>query len=162
MSVHIRRIDKQITDSEKMKDILQSAKYVTIALCKDNSPYLVTLSHGYERKHNCIYFHCASEGKKIEFMKANNRVWGQALNDLGYAVGQCNHLFETVQFSGKVTFLNALEEKREALECMIRHLEKDPTPVIARIKNERLASTTFGRIDIEQITGKQPERIKQQ
>lgn len=158
MSVHMRRKDKQMIDTEKMKDILQSVKYVTIALCKDNTPYLVTLSHGYERKHNCVYFHCASEGKKIEFMKANNCVWGQALNDLGYATGQCNHLFETVQFSGKVTFLDTLEEKREALECMIRHLEKDPKPVIARIKNERLASTTFGRIDIEQMTGKQPEK----
>lgn len=162
MSVHMRRIDKQISDTEKMKDILQSVKYITIALCKDNTPYLATLSHGYERKHNCIYFHCASQGKKIEFMKANNHVWGQALNDLGYAAGQCNHLFETVQFSGTVTFLEKLEEKREALECMIRHLEKDPQPVIARIKNERLASTTFGRINIEQMTGKQPERTKQQ
>jgi nitroimidazol reductase NimA-like FMN-containing flavoprotein (pyridoxamine 5'-phosphate oxidase superfamily) len=162
MSVHMRRMDKQITDAEKMKEILESVKYVTVALCMDNTPYLVTLSHGYERKHNCIYFHCASEGKKIEFMKANDHVWGQALNDLGYAVSQCNHLFETVQFSGKVTFLNTLEEKREALECMIRHLEKDPEPVIARIKNARLAGTTFGRIDIEHMTGKQPERPKQQ
>jgi nitroimidazol reductase NimA-like FMN-containing flavoprotein (pyridoxamine 5'-phosphate oxidase superfamily) len=55
-----------------------------------------------------------------------------------------------------------LEEKREALECMMKHLGKDPEPVIARMKNERLAGTTFGRIDIEHMTGKQSERPKQQ
>lgn len=158
----MRRTDKQITDTEKMKNILESTKYVTIAMCKDNSPYLVTISHGYERKRNCIFFHCAKEGKKIEFLKANSRVWGQALNDLGYLVGQCNHLFETVQFSGRVTFLETLEEKREALECMIRHLEKDPEQALAKIKSERLEGTMFGRIDIEYVTGKQPEKPKQQ
>ena len=153
----MRRKDKEITDKEKMKGILEAAKYVTIAMCMDDSPYLVTLSHGYDRKRNCIYFHCAKEGKKIEFLKANNEVWGQALNDLGYLNGKCNHLFQTVQFSGKVTFLETVEAKREAVQCMIRHLEKDAEQAIARIKDERLAEALFGRIDIELMTGKQPE-----
>jgi len=160
MSFHMRRVDKEITNIEKMKGILESAKFVTIAMCMDNSPYLVTLSHGYDRKRNCIYFHCAKEGKKIEFLKVNNKVWGQALNDLGYLSGKCNHLFETVQFSGKVTFLETLEAKREAVQCMIKHLEKSPEQAIARIKDERLADTMFGRIDIELMTGKQPETPK--
>jgi nitroimidazol reductase NimA-like FMN-containing flavoprotein (pyridoxamine 5'-phosphate oxidase superfamily) len=160
MSFHLRRTDKQITDSEKMRVILESSKFVTIAMCMDNSPYLVTLSYGYDRKRNCIYFHCAKEGKKIEFLKVNNKVWGQALNDLGYLSGQCNHLFETVQFSGTVTFLETLEEKKEAIRCMIMHLEKNSEQAIARTKNERLADTMFGRIDIEFMTGKQPENPK--
>ena len=160
MSFHMRRKDKQITDMEKMKGILESTKFVTIAMCMDSSPYLVTLSHGFDRKRNCIYFHCAKEGKKIEFLKANNKVWGQALNDLGYVSGKCNHLFETVQFSGTVTFLETLEEKREAIRCLIKHLEKNPEQAIAKIKDERLADTMFGRIDIEFMTGKQPENPK--
>ena len=163
----MRRKDKEITDSEKMKSILESAKFVTIAMCTGNSPYLVTLSHGYDKNRNCIYFHCAKEGKKIEYLKANNNVWGQALKDLGYLKGQCNHLFETVQFQGKVTFLEKVEEKRAALECMIRHLERTPDgnaeveKAIARINNDRLGDTNFGRIDIELMTGKQPEKPKE-
>ena len=157
----MRRADKQITDMEKMKKILETAKYITIAMCKDNSPYLVTLSHGYDRKRNCIYFHGAKEGKKIEFLNANNKIWGQALNDLGYLTGQCNHLFETVQFSGRVVFLETLEEKKEAIRCMIANLETNPEKPIAgvnSIKEERLVNTMFGRIDIESMTGKQPEK----
>jgi nitroimidazol reductase NimA-like FMN-containing flavoprotein (pyridoxamine 5'-phosphate oxidase superfamily) len=161
MSFHMRRADKQITDTEKMKDILESAKFVTIAMCMDNSPYLVTLSHGYDRKRNCVYFHGAKEGKKIKFLKANNKVWGQALNDLGYLRGKCNHLFETVQFSGQVTFLETLDEKREAIKCMIKSLEENPeqrTFKTNQVKDERLANTMFGRVDIELMTGKQTEK----
>jgi len=161
MSFHMRRTDKQITDIEKMQGILESAKFITIAMCIDDSPYLVTLSHGYDRKRNCVYFHCAPEGKKIEYLKRNNKVWGQALNDLGYISGKCNHLFETVQFSGKVTFLKTLEEKGEAIRCMIKNLERIPEQKmsgIPPIQDERLANTTFGRIDIELMTGKQPEK----
>ena len=50
----IRRKEKEITDESEMLAILDEAKYVVVAMCKDNEPYLVTLSHGYDRKRNCI------------------------------------------------------------------------------------------------------------
>lgn len=121
----------------------------------------MTLSHGYDEGLNCIYFHCAKEGKKIDYLKANNKVWGQALLDHGYAQGECNHNFATVQFQGKVTFIDTPEEKRQALECMIRQLEKNPEPLVARIPKtspERLKETNFSRIDIEYMSGKESKK----
>ena len=64
MSFHVRRKEREITDKEEMKQVLKSTKYVTVALCMDNEPYLVALSHGYDQTQNCLYFHCAPEGKK--------------------------------------------------------------------------------------------------
>lgn len=140
-----------------MKNILKSTKYVTLAMCRNNEPYLVTLSHGYDDLHNCIYFHCAKDGKKIDFLSANSRVWGQAFIDQGYQEGQCNQLYTSAQFSGKVTFLQSLDEKLEAVKCIIRQLEKNPEQSIAMLKPERLESTVFGRVDIDFMTGKKPE-----
>jgi nitroimidazol reductase NimA-like FMN-containing flavoprotein (pyridoxamine 5'-phosphate oxidase superfamily) len=77
----IRKRERAITDRNEMVEILGSVQYVTIAMCADNEPYLVTLSHGYDRKRHCIYFHCAKEGKKIDILNSNNVVWGQALLD---------------------------------------------------------------------------------
>ena len=107
MTFHMRRKDKEITNVEVMKKILKSAKYVTLALCMDNQPYLVSLSYGYDENRNCIYFHSATEGKKLIYLKSNNIVWGQALLDYGYAEGECNHLYASVHFSGKVTCMHA-------------------------------------------------------
>ncbi|HLB99726.1 MAG TPA: hypothetical protein VJL33_00205 [Candidatus Bathyarchaeia archaeon] len=73
-------------------------------MCLYDEPHLATLSHEYDEQKNCIYFHCATEGKKISIFQANNRVWGQALIDHGYVQGACDHLYATTQFKGKVTF----------------------------------------------------------
>lgn len=159
MAYHMRRKEKEIADVSVLRKILQTAKHVTLALCMDNQPYLATLSHGYDEEHNCIYFHCAAEGKKIDYLEANNTVWGQALLDLGYAEGECNHNFATVQFQGRVTFIKDAEEKRKAIECMIRQLNKNPEPMIAKLKPERLETTAFGRIDIGYMSGKKTEEL---
>ena len=158
MEYHIRRSDKEIKAPEEMKRILRSTKYVTIALSKDNQPYLITLSHGYDEKRNCIYFHCAKEGKKIDYINANNKVWGEAFIDHGYEEGECNHLYSSVHFSGKVTFIDKPEEKVKAMQCMMKQLEKNPEPQLAKLNADRLKDARIGRIDIEYMSGKQPEK----
>ena len=95
---NIRRKEKAITHKDEMIRILQAAQYITIAMCKDNQPYLVTLSHGYDKDQHCIFFHCAREGKKIDYLAENSIVWGQALVDQGYVQGACDHLYATTQF----------------------------------------------------------------
>lgn len=151
--------DKQITDASLLKKILKSTKYVTIALCMGNQPYLVSLSHGYDEKRNCIYFHCAKEGKKLAYLKANNVIWGQALLDFGYAEGECTHLYASVHFLGKVTFIEKHDEKRQAIECMIKQLDKDPEALLAKLRPEKLDSTTIGRIDIDYMSGKKSKEV---
>ena len=88
----IRRKEKAITEETELRAILQKVKYITIAMCKDNEPQLVSMSHGYDPEKNCIYFHCAREGKKVDYLIVNNIVWGQAIIDQGYIQGACDHL----------------------------------------------------------------------
>lgn len=151
----LRRKEKAISDSKEMISILREAEHITIAMSMDDEPYLVTLSHAYDEKRRCIYFHCAREGRKIDILRANNVVWGQGLIDGGYMQGKCDHLFETTQFRGRVTFVEDLEEKEHALRLMIRKLDKNPKKVIAeQITRESLGRVMIGRIDIELMTGK--------
>ncbi|GEM_PF-6717781 len=50
MKYHVGRKDKEITDLTILKKILKSAKFVTIAMCRHNEPYLVSLSYGYDEE----------------------------------------------------------------------------------------------------------------
>ncbi len=151
----IRRKEKGIINLDEIKEILQSTKYVTLAMAKANIPYLVTISHAYDNDNNCIYFHCASEGKKIDYLNTNNLVWGQAIYDLGYKEGECNHEFKTAQFKGKVKFIENYDEKKKALTMMINQLESSPQKVIKKQLNESaIKRVTIGRIDIEYLSGK--------
>ncbi|MDH5439857.1 MAG: pyridoxamine 5'-phosphate oxidase family protein [Candidatus Bathyarchaeota archaeon] len=156
----IRRKDKAITDISEMKEILRTAKYVTLAMCLNDEPYLVSLSHGYDEERNCIYFHCAKEGKKIDILKANNLVWGQAIVDLGYVQGACDHLYATTQFGGRVTFVEDIEEKEHALRVMIESLDDNPEEIIEKqLTPESIQRVTIGRIDIDYLSGKKASKI---
>ena len=159
MSYHMKREDKEITDVGALKRVLKATKYVTLALSRDNEPYLVSLSHGYDEGRNCIYFHCAPAGKKLDYLRSNNLVWGQALLDYGYAEGKCDHLYASVHFRGKVAFITELVEKRVAIECMMRQVDRRPEELLAGLDFERLRETTICRIDIEGMSGKKSKQI---
>ena len=153
MVFHIRRKDREITINNQLKEALKTASYITIALCKNNEPYLVSLSHGYDEKKNCLYFHCASNGKKIDYLKSNNKVWGQAVQV--YRVKeQCDYNYKSVHFKGKIFLINDLSEKQNAMQVMIRQRSPNPEEYLKKVLAENLATTTMGKIEISYITGK--------
>jgi nitroimidazol reductase NimA-like FMN-containing flavoprotein (pyridoxamine 5'-phosphate oxidase superfamily) len=156
----MRRKEKEITDRKEMVRILTEAKYVTVAMTDVDGPYLATLTHAYDPAKNAIYFHCASDGRKVDVLRRDNRVWGQALIDRGYVTGKCDHLYETTQFKGRVAFLDDPDEKRHALETMIRKNEKDPETVIKdQVTDKSVYRVNIGRIDIEFMSGKRSDRV---
>ena len=48
-----------------------------------------------------------------------------------------------------------LNEEKHGIEVMVRQLSPNPEAKLAKIKPEKLATTSMGRIDINSITGKQ-------
>jgi nitroimidazol reductase NimA-like FMN-containing flavoprotein (pyridoxamine 5'-phosphate oxidase superfamily) len=160
MMYHMRRQDKEVKDQELIKKILRETKYVTIAMSKDNQPYLASLSHGYDEENNCIYIHCADEGKKLDYLKANNVVWGQAFQDHGYHVDNCSHLYATVQFQGRVAFIEDMEGKRHAIRTMINQLEPNPEKHLDRLlHSEGLPTTTIAKISLDRLSGKKSAEV---
>jgi nitroimidazol reductase NimA-like FMN-containing flavoprotein (pyridoxamine 5'-phosphate oxidase superfamily) len=153
MSFHVRRKEREITDPEEMQKILKHANYITIALCLNNEPYLVSLNHGYDQVKNCLYFHCAPEGKKLIYSKANPKVWGQAVLDFGVA-DECDYSYTCVHFSGNLSLITDLTEKKHGMEILVRQVALNPESKLAKIKPEKLDKTTMGRIDISYMSGK--------
>jgi nitroimidazol reductase NimA-like FMN-containing flavoprotein (pyridoxamine 5'-phosphate oxidase superfamily) len=125
----------------------------------EGEPYLVALSHGYDQTRNCLYFHCAPEGKKLIYAKANPKVWGQAVLDFG-VTQECDYAYSSVHFRGKLSLITDLNEKKHAMEVLIRQVSLDPEVKLAEIKPEKRESTTMGRIDINYMSGKSTRRQK--
>ena len=156
----LRRMDKAITNVSEVKAILREAKFITLAMSLNDEPYLATLSHGFDEEKNCIYFHCAREGKKVEILESNPSVWGQALVDGGYQQGSCDHLFRTAQFHGVVSFVEDVSEKRHAIEILIRHLDDNPEVVISKqITAHSIGRVLIGRVNIDFLSGKKADKI---
>lgn len=152
---HQRRPEKAITERAEMLDIIDGEAVMTLAMCKDNEPYLVTVNYSFDPSCDCFYFHCSRSGKKIDYLRANPVVWGQVVEDIGYMDGECDHAFRSVHFHGRVTFLESAADKRRALNLMVDHLEGDPETVKARfVEPESLNNVMVGRVQVLAMTGK--------
>jgi nitroimidazol reductase NimA-like FMN-containing flavoprotein (pyridoxamine 5'-phosphate oxidase superfamily) len=68
----MRRNDRAI-NIEEARSLLELAEYGVLSMaCPDGVPRGILLN--FSVAGDCIYFHCAPEGKKIEILLANTRV----------------------------------------------------------------------------------------
>lgn len=152
---HLRRQEKAMTARSEMLAIIRGQKYMTLAMCDDNKPYLATVNYGYDEKHDVFYFHCASTGRKVKCLRANPVVWGQILEDDGYANAQCDHAYRTVQFGGRVEFIESVEGKRSALKLMLAHLENDRKGMrLKKVDDSRLEGMAVCMVKVIGMSGK--------
>ncbi len=68
----MRRKDQEITDKKEIEAILKKAFVCHLGLSDGEQPYVVPMNYGYEDGH--VYLHCASEGKRLDILKKNNKV----------------------------------------------------------------------------------------
>ena len=95
---------------------------------------------------------CAGR-QKTRLRKSNSKVWGQAVLDFG-VTDECDYAYTSVHFSGRMFLIEDLSEKRHAMEVLVRQVSLSPEEKLAKIKPEKLAKTTMGRIDINYLSGK--------
>ena len=95
------RPDREITDKNMITDILQNGKYAVISMCRNNEPYIVTLSYGYDSEKNSLYFHCSAFGLKLDFIKANPQVCATIIDDGGYIADECGHFYKNYSSQGQ-------------------------------------------------------------
>ncbi|GHV48094.1 MFS transporter [Bacteroidia bacterium] len=126
MKYHLKnRPDREITEEEEILRILKSGKYAVLSLCRNNEPYIVTLSYGYGKTTHSLYFHCAKEGLKLDYIKANPQVCATIIEDGGYIPNECGHWYKTLVLRGSIKILSGLQEKRDCLEIILNQLETD-------------------------------------
>lgn len=123
---HMRKQEKQITDENELKEILARGKYAVISMCRDNEPYIVTLSYGYDNADNALYFHTGQKGLKIDFIKQNPNVCATVIEDRGYMKDECGHDYRSVVIFGRISLIENIQEKKHGLEVILNHLEENP------------------------------------
>lgn len=156
MKYHMNLQDRQITDENELKEIIRKGKYASIALCRNNEPYIVTLSCGYDEAQNSLYFHTALYGLKLEFISQNPLVCAAIIDDLGYIDGKCSHAYRSVVIYGKMAIVEGLAEKKHGFEVLFAHLNESPDRYKQRgLKDDAgYDRAAMLRLDIKEITGK--------
>lgn len=153
---HLQLQDKQITDEDEIKEIINQGKYATIALCKDNRPYLVAMNYGYDSREQAIYFHSSKTGKKLDFIASNSLACVEIVDNQGYLQGKCNHKYRSVVIEGKLSILTRPADKKVGMNILIDHLEEKSSILKKKKLNDDSVykNIVILRLDIVSISGK--------
>jgi nitroimidazol reductase NimA-like FMN-containing flavoprotein (pyridoxamine 5'-phosphate oxidase superfamily) len=157
---HMRKKEREIIDKNLLSEILRNGKYVVISMCRDNEPYLVTLSYGYDENKNALFFHCSPQGLKLDFIRQNPNVCATVIEDRGYKMGDCSHAYRSVVFWGKMYQLHDLAEKKHAIDVLLDHLEDNPDIIREKSlkSDEDYKDVGILRLDISEMTGKKSDQ----
>jgi nitroimidazol reductase NimA-like FMN-containing flavoprotein (pyridoxamine 5'-phosphate oxidase superfamily) len=149
----MRRHEKNIAEKSSLRDIIKQAKVCRIGLSDGYRPYIVPLSFGYEK--DCLYFHGAHEGKKIELLRKNNSVCFEFdVNTeivTAHEACQWGMRYQSIIGFGTATFIEDTTEKRQALDIIMRQYAEGSFTFPDQAVND----TTVIRVKIESMTGKQ-------
>jgi uncharacterized protein len=150
------RPDRELKEDTEIVEILKSGKFAVIAMCRDNEPYIVTLSYGFDIKENALYFHCAPDGLKLDFISRNNKVCATVIEDGGYVLGECAHEYKTVVFWGNMQIVNDIDQKKHGMQILLSQLEKEDSVIREKmLKSDSFYSKmTILKLEITQIHAK--------
>jgi uncharacterized protein len=147
----VRRTDREI-NREQATQLLAEGEYGFLATAgPDGQAYGLPLNYVY--KNNCLYFHCALEGHKLENIKANNKV-------SFCVVGRTKVLPDkfSTEYESAIAFGTAsMVQGKERYDALLSFLEKYSPDFLEEGKKAITKyddKTTIIKVDIDHLTGK--------
>ncbi len=144
-----------IEDKQRIESVIQACEVCFAGFTDlEGNPYVIPMNFGYEN--GVVYLHSGPEGGKIKMLERNNRICitfshGHKLVYQHAKVG-CSYSMrsESAMCRGKVEFIEDGDEKRKALDIIMRHYtENEVAYSDPAIRNVRV-----WKVAVEQMTGK--------
>jgi nitroimidazol reductase NimA-like FMN-containing flavoprotein (pyridoxamine 5'-phosphate oxidase superfamily) len=155
----MRRTDKEISDRRQMDEIIRGSLVCRMAMAKDNAPYVVPMSFGYDGE--AIYLHTALEGKKIECFEANPQVCFEFERNVELrrdpqSACKWTFSFESVIGYGTISELVKPTQKERALNEIMRQYSGKTWP----FESASVAKVRVWKIAISSMAGKRSRQQK--
>ena len=148
--------ERQVTDPEQIRHILDAGKVLRLGLAVDNEPYVVPMNYGYTMEDGklVLYLHSALRGKKLDMIRANNRVFFETDCDLAPFEGKlpCQYglVYSSIMGRGTATLVEDVEEKKRAMSILM----KTQTGKDFSFEDRLVSIVAVIRIDVSEYTAK--------
>lgn len=149
---NMRRKDREIglADAE---GVLAKGTYGVLSLNGAEGPYGVPVCHVLLR--GTVYFHCAMTGRKLDLLKADDRVSFCVVGEAETMPAAFSMKYRSVIVAGRAAEVTARDEKLEALDALVLKYSGPEYAAAGRTKGEAaLSVTAVYAIKPETITGK--------
>jgi len=149
----MRRKDREIKSREEIEAIIRKSLVCRLGMADENGPYIVPLSFGYAD--NCLFFHSAKEGKKLDILRKNNKVCFEVDTDKEIVNGDkaCDWgmKFKSVIGFGKVFLIEDMESKKRGLDIIMHHYSGKSF----EFEEKEVNRAVIFKVEIESMTGKE-------
>ena len=155
----------RITDEQQILAILDTAKVLHLGLAVDNEPYVVPLNYGYTMEEGklVLYLHSALQGKKLDMIRSNPKVFFELDCDRipfeGKVPCQYGLVYSSVMGRGTAQIVEDVEEKKEAMSILM----KTQTGKEFTFEDRLVSIVAVIRIDVSEYTAKHrplPEKLR--
>lgn len=156
----MRRKDREIKDFGEMLNIIKKCDSCVVALNDDGFPYLVPMNFGMavEAGQVYLYFHCATEGIKLDLIRKDNRVTFEMDCEHNFILYEermsCTMGYASVIGHGLMEFVPE-EEKLQALKILMRQYHAEDF----EFNTAQVSATTVLRMKVLDMTGKRRNNI---
>ena len=148
--------ERQVTDPDQIKHILDTGKVLHLGLAVDNEPYVVPMNYGYTMENGklIMYLHSATRGKKLDMIRANPKVFFEIDCDLmpfeGDVACQYGLVYSSIMGRGTARIVEDVEEKKQAMSLLMKtQTGKDFT-----FEDRLVTIVSVIRIDVAEYTAK--------
>ena len=148
--------ERQVTDPEQIRHILDTGKVLHLGLAVNDEPYVVPMNYGYTMEDGklTLYLHSALKGKKLDMMRANPKVFFEIDCDLmpfeGKVACQYGLVYSSIMGRGTATIVEDVEEKKKAMSILMKtQTGKDFT-----FEDRLVSIVAVVRIDVAEYTAK--------
>lgn len=156
MKYPMRKAKRQVC-FEEILEIIGRCDVCRIGLFDGAFPYIVPMNFGFEVKDGSLmfYFHCATEGRKLEILKRNDNVCFEldTSHELRTGPLPCNYSmnYECVMGEGRLKILEGRSERQYALARLVTHYGKTGP---LEWSEKALASTCVLCLTVSSVSGK--------
>ena len=148
--------ETRVTDASQITRILDTAKVLHLGLAADNEPYVVPMNYGYTMDDGklTLYLHSAVQGKKLDMIRANPRVFFSIDCDRmpfeGRVPCQYGLVYSSIMGRGTAVLVEDVEEKKQAMTVLM----KTQTGKGFTFEDRLVSIVAVIRIDVEEYTAK--------
>jgi len=152
----ITRREREITDPEEILGILDRALIAHVGMIDGDMPYVVPLNYGYTMEEGKLtfYLHGASQGRKLDVLRANPRVFVEIDTDVvpfeGAAACQHGTSYSSIMAEGVAELVEDVEGKKEGLAILM----KTQTGKEFTFMDKMVAGVTVIKIHVSSFTAK--------
>ena len=151
MNKQLRRKDRAIS-LEEAREILSKGEFGILSTVDDeNQPYGVPLNYVF--RNNCIEFHCATEGHKIDNITRNNRVSFCVVGKTKVLPGEFATEYESVIVFGSISELTG-HNKRDFLISLLQKYSSNHMEAGMKYLDGSIDRTRGYSISISELSGK--------